>query len=267
MREMTMGRYFPGDSIIHRSDPRTKIILAMIFMVVVFLVDSFPAILLLLLAVIFVAGLAGKSLQYTLRSLRPVLFLSLFAVAVNLFGVSGTPVTEHGILRHISGEGICMASKMVLRLLILASCASLLTFTTSPLALTDALERLMKHFNKLRVPVHEIAMMITISMRFIPTILEEADRITKAQASRRPDRTGGSSLQRARNCIPVILPLMVGAFRRGDELATAMEARCYRGNIPRTRMRRHEFSSADLTSASVMLVFLTALLIVEYARF
>ena len=267
MKEMTMGRYFPGDSIIHRSDPRTKIILTTIFMIVVFLVVSYPAIILLQLFILIVAKLAGKPLQYALRGLKPVLFLALFAVVINLFFVSGTPVTEHGILRHISREGISLAAKMVLRLLLLASGAALLTFTTTPLSLKDGLERLMKPLNRIRVPVHEIAMMITIAMRFIPTILEEADRITKAQASRSAVFAEGNALQRARNCMPLILPLFAGAFRRGDDLATAMEARCYRGNRGRTRMRRLGFSLADLTSAAVMLVFLTTLMLVEYARF
>jgi energy-coupling factor transport system permease protein len=236
-------------------------------MAVAFLLDSIPAILLLLFAILFVARLAGKSLQYTLRSLRPILFLSLFAVAINIFRVSGTPLAEQGILSHLSLEGACIAAKMVLRLLTVAGCASLLTFTTSPLSLTDALERVMKPLAGLRVPVHEIAMMITISMRFIPTIHAEADRISRAQASRCPDLAGGTALGRASNCLPLILPLMVGAFRRGDDLATAMEARCYSGARGRTRMRPLEFSSADLMSASVVLVFLTTLFVVEYARF
>jgi len=267
MKEMTMGRYFPGDSIIHRSDPRTKIILTAIFMTAAFLVDSYPALLLLLGFILLVAIPAGKPLQYGLMGLKPVLFLSFFAVAMNLFFVSGTPITEHGILSHISREGIGLALKMVLRLLFLASVSSLLTFTTTPLSLTDGLERLMNPLNRIKVPVHEIAMMISIALRFIPTILKEADRIIKAQASRSADLAGGNALKRAKSCLPIILPLFAGAFRRGDELATAMEARCYRGNRGRTSMRRLGFSLADLTSAAVMVVFLSTLMLVEHARF
>ena len=267
MKEMTMGRYCPGDSIIHRSDPRTKIILTAIFMTAAFLVDSYPALLLLLGSILFVAFLSGKPLRYALRGLKPVLFLALFAVIMNLFTVSGTPLTEHGIHSHISREGIDLALKMVLRLLLLASVASLLTFTTTPLSLTDGLERLMKPLNRIKVPVHEIAMMISIALRFIPAILKEADRIIKAQASRSADLAGGNALQRARNFMPIILPLFAGAFRRGDDLATAMEARCYRGNRGRTSMRPPGFSLADLTSAAVMVVFLTTLMLVEHARF
>jgi len=236
-------------------------------MTVVFLVDSYSAFFLLLCFILIVANMAGKPIQYALRGLKPVLFLALFAVVMNLFLVSGTPITEHGILSHISREGIAVGAKMLLRLLLLASAASLLTFTTTPLSLTDGLERLMKPLQRIGVPVHDIAMMISISMRFIPAILEEADRIIMAQASRSADFAGGNALQRARNFMPIILPLFTGAFRRGDDLATAMEARCYRGNRGRTRMRRLAFSRADLTSAVVMLVFLTTLLLVEYVRF
>jgi len=236
-------------------------------MTAAFLVDSYPALLLLLGSILFVAFLSGKPLRYALRGLKPVLFLALFAVVMNLFSVSGTPLTEHGILSHISREGIDLALKMVLRLLLLASVASLLTFTTTPLSLTDGLERLMKPLNRIKVPVHEIAMMISIALRFIPAILKEADRIIKAQASRSADLAGGNALQRARNFMPNILPLFAGAFRRGDDLATAMEARCYRGNRGRTSMRPPGFSLADLTSAAVMVVFLTTLMLVEHARF
>ena len=267
MREMTMGRYLPGDSIIHKSDPRTKLILTAIFMTAVFIVDSYTALLLLLGFILFVAILSGKPLQYALRGLRPVLCLSLFAVVMNLFSVSGTPLTEHGILSHISREGIDLATKMVLRLLLLASVASLLTFSTTPLSLTDGLERLLKPLNRIGVPVHEIAMMISMALRFIPAIMEETERIIKAQASRSADLAGGNALKRAKSCLPIILPLFAGAFRRGDELATAMEARCYRGNRGRTSMRPPGFSLADLKSAAVMVVFLTTLMFVEYGRF
>jgi len=243
------------------------LILTAIFMAAVFLVDSYSALTLLLGFILSVALLSGKPLQYALRGLRPVLFLSLFAVAMNLFFVSGTPLAEQGILSHVSLEGIGVAAKIVLRLLLLASVASLLTFTTTPRSLMDGLERLMKPLIRIGVPVHEIAMMITIALRFIPTILEEADRIIKAQASRSADLAGGNALKRAKSCLPIILPLFAGAFRRGDELATAMEVRCYRGNRERTSMRRLGLSRADLMSAAVMLVFLTTLVLVEYARY
>jgi energy-coupling factor transport system permease protein len=211
--------------------------------------------------------MAGKPLQYALRGLKPVFFLSLFALAMNLFFVSGTPLTEHGVLSHISREGIGLGGKMVLRLLLLASAASLLTFSTTPLSLTDGLERLLKPLNRIGVPVHEIAMMISMALRFIPTILEEAERIISAQASRSADLSGGNAFRRARSSMPILLPLFAGAFRRGDELATAMEARCYRGGRGRTSMRRLGFSCADLKSAAVMAVFLTTLMLVEHARF
>lgn len=267
MREMTMGRYFPGDSIIHRSDPRTKLIMTATFMAAVFLVDSYSAFALLLVFILYVAFLSGKPLQYALRGLRPVLFLSLFAAGMNLFFVSGTPMADEGILNHVSREGIDLTIKMVLRLILLASAASLLTFTTTPLSLTDGLERLLKPLNRIGVPVHEIAMMVSMAMRFIPTIIKEAERIIKAQSSRSAEFAGGNAFTRVRNSMPILLPLFSGAFRRGDDLATAMEARCYRGSRGRTRMRRLGFSRADLASAAVMAVFLTTLMFVEYGRF
>ncbi len=199
--------------------------------------------------------------------LRPVLFLAIFAVFINLFCVAGTPVTEHGFLSHISREGFGLAARMLLRLILLAGAASLLTYSTSTLSLSDGLARLLKPLERIGVPVHEIAMMLAMAMRFIPTILEEAARITRAQASRSAEFAGGTVLQRARSCMPLILPLFAGIFRRGDDLATAMEARCYRGNRGRTSMRSLMFSRADLTSAAVMAVFLTTLIYVEYARF
>jgi energy-coupling factor transport system permease protein len=236
-------------------------------MTAVFLADSYSALFLLLGFILTVAIFAGKPLQYALRGLKPVLFLALFAVVANIFFVSGTPLAEHVILNHISREGIGLAAKLVLRLLLLASVASLLTFTTTPLSLTDGLERLIKPLNRIRVPVHEISMMISIAMRFIPAILEEADRIIKAQASRSTDLAGGKAFKRAKSFIPIILPLFTGTVRRGDALATAMEARCYRGNRGRTSMRRLGLSRADLMSAAVMAVFLTTLIYVEYAIF
>jgi energy-coupling factor transport system permease protein len=236
-------------------------------MAAVFLVDSYFAFILLLVFILSVAFLSDKPLQYALRGLRPVLFFALFAVLMNLFVVSGTPLTEKGILSHLSLEGIGLAAKMVLRLLLLASVASLLTFTTTPRSLMDGLERLLKPLMRIGVPVHEIAMMISMALRFIPTIMKEAERIIKAQASRSADFAGGNALKRAISSMPILLPLFLGAFRRGDELATAMEARCYRGNGGRTSMRRLGFSRADLKSAAVMAVFLTTLMIVEYVRF
>jgi energy-coupling factor transport system permease protein len=236
-------------------------------MAAVFLVDSYSALLLLMGFILIVAIFAGKPLRYALRGLKPVLYLALFAVVMNLFFVAGTPITEHGILSHISREDVGLGAKMVLRLLLLASAASLLTFTTTPLSLTDGLERLMKPLHGIGVPVQEIAMMISMAMRFIPAIMEEADRIIKAQASRSADLAGGKAFQRARSFMAIILPLFAGAVRLGDDLATAMDARCYRGNRGRTTMRPLGFSRADLTSTAVMAVFLTTLVYVEFAGF
>lgn len=235
-------------------------------MAVVFLVESYAALLLLMLFTLFLADRAGKPLKHSLRGLKPILCLAAFGVVLNLFFVDGTPVSESGILRHVSLEGIDLSAKMVLRFILLVSGTSLLTFTTTPLSLTDGLERLMKPLKRIGVQVHEIAMMMSIALRFIPAIAEEAEKIIKAQSSRGAGFDTGTPLQRAKSHLQLLVPLFVGVFRRGDDLATAMEARCYRGSMGRTRMRPLEFSGADLASAAVMLTFFTLLMIFEYSR-
>lgn len=239
----------------------------MIFMAAVFLVESYPAFLVLMLFNLMAAGRAGKPVTDSLRGMMPILCLAAFAVVLNLFFVGGSPVSEQGILRHVSREGLDLSAKMVLRLLLLVSGTSLLTFTTTPRSLTDGAEKLLQPLNRVGVPVHEIAMMMALALRFIPTLVEEADRIIKAQSSRSAEFNTGNLPQRAKSLLPLLVPLFAGALRRGDDLATAMEARCYRGGKGRTRMRGLRFSLADLASAGAMLALLTVLMVVEHTRF
>lgn len=267
MKGMALGRYFPGGSIMHRSDPRTKIILTVVFMAVVFLVESYFALLVLLLVTLITAKLAGKPLKDSLRGLRPILCLAVFTVLLNLLFAGGTPLSAHGILRHVSREGLDLSAAMVLRLILLVSGTSLLTFTSTPLSLTDGVEKLLHPLKRIGVPVHEIAMMLALALRFIPTLVDEAARIIKAQSSRSAEFATGNLLQKTRSHLPLLVPLFVGTLRRGDDLATAMEARCYRGGEGRTRMRELRFSRADLVSAGVMVPFLAALLLMDHARF
>jgi len=198
------------------------------------------------------------------RGLRPILCLALFALVFNAFFVKGTPVADYAILRHLSLEGAIHSLKMVVRLFLLVSGASLLTGTTTPLALTDGMERLMKPLKRFGVPVHETAMMMSLALRFVPSLAEEAERVVRAQASRSAEFAAGSLFQRARSPLPLLVPLFAGAFRRGDELATAMEARCYRGSTGRTRMRRLAFSGADFAALGVMWSLVSVLMLVEY---
>ena len=263
MIDITMGRYSPGSSVAHRSDPRTKLIATAVFMTGVFFVESPPAFLALLLFALCAAHTAGKSLKQSLMGLRPILWLASFAVVLNLFIIEGTPVTDHGIFQNLSREGIGLSVRMVLRLILLASATSLLTFTTTPLSLMDGLEKLLKPLIRIGVPVHDVAMMMSLALRFVPMIVDEARNIMKAQSSRSAEFNSGSPLHRAKNLLPLLVPLFMGVFRRGDALATAMEARCYRGSGERTRMRELRFSAADLASAGAMLAFIPGLILVE----
>jgi energy-coupling factor transport system permease protein len=249
---------------LHRSDPRTKIVLVAVFMTLVFTVDGYLSFLLLLSSVLLLSSRVGKPLGNSLKGVKPILFIALFTMAVNSFAVKGTPLVEYGILRHVSREGIALSIQIVLRLFLLLTGASLLTATTSPISLTDGLEALMKPLKRLRVSVHEIAMMMSIALRFIPVLFEETEKIYKAQVSRCAEIATGNPLQRARSCVPVLVPLFVSAFRRADDLATAMEARCYRGGEGRSRMRRLEFSGVDFVCVAVMLTLSMAVLCIEY---
>jgi energy-coupling factor transport system permease protein len=236
----------------------------LIFTVVVYCVESYPGFLVLVLSSLLLASRAGKPVMDSVRGLRPILCLALFAVVCNALFVKGTPVADYGILRHISREGIILSTKMVLRLFLIVSGASLLTGTTTPLALTDGLERLMKPLRCVGVPVHEIALMMSLALRFVPALAEEAEKVVKAQASRSAEFATGNLVKRTRSYLPLLVPLFAGAFRRGDELATAMEARCYRGSTGRTRMRQLAFSGADIACFSVMGSLVALLVLIEH---
>ena len=252
-RNITLGQYFPGNSPLHRADPRTKLILAFAFMILAFTAGSiyeFAALTVFVLSVITVSKI---SISIMLRSVKPVLPLILFASLLNIFMVPGEAFFRLWIIAP-THEGVVVAVRMALRVtLIILGGSSLMIFTTTPIMLTDAVESLLKPLNRFRVPVHELAMMMSIALRFIPTLIEEADKIMRAQASRGADFNEGKLLDRARSFIPIIIPLFVSAFRRADELANAMEARCYRGGEGRTKLRQLRFARLD---AVLMTAFL-----------
>lgn len=266
MQNLLMGRYVPGNSMLHRSDPRTKILLMIVFMALVFLARDYLSFLLILLFVLLISSRAGKSLRNSLKGVKPILFIALFTMLVNTFAVQGTPLVDHGILSHVSREGVTLSVQIVLRLFLLLTGASLLTATTSPVSLTDGLEALMKPLRRFRVSVHEVAMMISIALRFVPVLMEEAHIIFKAQVSRCAEIASGNPLQKIRSCMPVLIPLFARAFGRADDLATAMEARCYRGGEGRSRMKRLAFSGADYVCAALMLTLSVAIICIEYVR-
>ncbi len=260
LTDITLGQYYPGESFIHQMDPRTKIVCTMIFIAAIFLASS-P------LSYVVITGFLALTIFYSdiplklvVKSIKPLWFILIFTFLIHIFTTPGQMFFTFGII-HASKEGIVYGAYMTLRLVYLITFSSLLTYTTSPIVLTDGIEALLMKFHKLGVPTHELAMMMSIALRFIPTLLEETDRIMKAQASRGANFTTGSIMQKAKSMIPVLVPLFVSAFRRADDLATAMEARCYRGGEGRSKMHQLCYTNKDrIGFAAVMLVTLILLI-------
>jgi len=238
LKDVTLGQFFPGNSFLHKADPRIKLVVLVVYMVFVLLAQNAASLLLVLGVTVVLAISSRIRFSVLLRSLKPVIFVLLFTGAINLFFTTGeTPLVEWGFLK-IYPEGIRTAVFMMVRLVCLVAGSSiLLSYTTSPLALTDAIESLFGPLRKIGVPVHEFAMMMTIALRFIPTLIEETDKIISAQKARGADFDDGGLLKKAKALIPVLIPLFVSAFRRADELAEAMECRCYRGGEGRTKLK------------------------------
>ena len=244
--DITFGQYVEGDSLIHRLDPRVKILIALIYIVVIFLAKSATAFALLTAAAVAFVLMTGIPPRLIFRAMRPLVFIILFTAVINLFFMRGEHLLFEFYFIKIYREGIVNAFLIVLRILLLIVATSVfMTYTTTPLALTDALEQLLNPLKKLRVPVHEFSMMMTIALRFIPTLIDETQKIINAQTARGADFTTGSLLQRGRALIPILIPLFISAFRRADELATAMECRCYTGGEGRTRMNTLKSSPKD----------------------
>lgn len=250
IKDITLGQYFPGDSVIHRLDPRVKILWTMYFVVLLFFIENFSGFIIMALFIALIVAKSKINAKFIIRGLKPLLFLVIFTATVNIFMTGTTPIFTIGPFKA-TWEGLGYALIMVARLTLLVSCTSMLTFTTSPIMLTDGIELLLKPLRRVGVPSHEIAMMMTIAIRFIPTILEETDKIMKAQTARGADFESGNIIKRAKALIPLLVPLFVSAFRRADELAIAMECRCYRGGDNRTRMKELSFGRADTASLFV----------------
>lgn len=261
---ITIGQYIPGNSVIHRADPRTKIILSIVFMAVIFMANSFWTLTAIALFTIMSVIISGVPLKYTLKGLKPLLIIIVFTAVINIFTTAGKPIATTVPLRYITYEGIILAVRLAMRLALIIISGSLLTFTTSPILLTDGIEKLLNPFKRIGVPAHELAMMMSIALRFIPTLLEETDKIMKAQAARGADFDTGNLVQRAKSFVPVLVPLFISAFRRADELATAMEARCYKGGAGRTRMRQLKLTMDDLKLSMVTGIFFIAILMLQY---
>jgi len=263
IRDITLGQYYPAVSPIHRLDARTKIIATLLYIVSLFIVNNFWGFLLAgaaLFAVIFVSRVPVK---FIFRGLTAVFLIIAFTFVINLFMVKGTVLWQWGFLT-ITREGLRRALFMAVRLILLILGSSLLTFCTKPITLTDGLEKLLKPLSKIGVPSHEIALMMTIALRFIPTLMEETDKIIKAQQARGADFESGNIIQRAKSLIPILIPLFISSFRIAQELALAMEARCYHGGEGRTRMNEIRFRRGDAIAAVLMVIFLAAIIATRY---
>ena len=263
LKDITLGQYFPGETLIHRLDPRTKLLCVILYIVALFNAKSvltYAVVAVMLAACILISRVQYKALT---RGLKPVYIIVAFTAIMNLFFSGGTPVADVWLLRHITYEGIRSAIAMVLRIVMLIMGTFLLTYTTSPIALTDGLELLLNPLKKIKVPVHEMTMMMSMALRFIPTLIEETDKIMSAQKARGADFETGSLIQRAKALLPVLVPLFVSAFRRADELAVAMESRCYHGGEGRTSMKQPKMLRRDWAALIIGVVFLAAMIIMK----
>lgn len=256
IKSITIGQYLPGSSPIHRLDPRLKIIALILYIIAIFFVRTFAGFGAALIFTAFLLQISRLPLRYILRGLRPVLFLVVFTILLHFFLTKGGEVLVRMGPVTIESAGVRLGVFMSLRLLFLVVTTSLLTLTTSPIALTDGIEYLLKPFKRVGLPAHEIAMMMTIALRFIPTLMEESQKIMKAQMARGADFESGGLLKRARSMAPLLVPLFISAFRRADELAVAMEARCYRGGDRRTRMKEMVVTHLDYYALTVVAAFL-----------
>ncbi|NLM25770.1 MAG: energy-coupling factor transporter transmembrane protein EcfT [Firmicutes bacterium] len=244
LRNITIGQYIPGESLLHRLDPRTKILATFLFIVLLFLVDSFVGYGLAALLIFAAIYFSRIPLKFILRGIKPLLVIIILTLSLHLFMTEGRVIFQIWFLK-VTVEGLVRGLMMGSRLVLLVMGTSILTLTTSPIMLTDGIESLLKPGRKIGVPAHELAMMMTIALRFIPTLLEEIDKIMKAQMARGADFESGNIIQRAKSLIPILVPLFVSAFRRADDLAIAMEARGYRGGEGRTKFRELKFSKVD----------------------
>lgn len=252
--DITLGQYFPGKSLLHRTDPRLKICLVIYGIVLLFVAGNFGSLAVAVAYILAGMALSRISLGLYLKGLKPILFLVVFTGVLNIFYGTGDPLWQWGFLK-ITRNGILNCVFISVRIMALILASSVLTFTTSPTQLTDAIERLLKPLSKLRVPVHEFAMMMTIALRFIPTLIEETEKIMNAQKARGADFESGNLLKRAKALVPVLVPLFVSAFRRADELSVAMECRLYRGGSGRTRLKELKMGKNDGAAYAVTCVF------------
>lgn len=260
LKDITLGQYFPGNTVAHKLDPRTKIILVIVYIVALFQADGWIGYAVVTAVTAACMALSKIKPSNMFKGIRPMLVIIVLTAALNIFYTQGTPVRPGWI---ITWEGIARAVQMVLRIVLLISGTFLLTYTTSPIALTDGLELLMNPLKKLKVPVHEMTIMMSMALRFIPTLISETDKIMSAQKARGADFETGSLVRRAKALLPILVPLFVSAFKRADELAVAMESRCYHGGEGRTRMKQLRMQTRDYIALALGALFLAVMFVLK----
>ncbi|MCL2592585.1 MAG: energy-coupling factor transporter transmembrane protein EcfT [Defluviitaleaceae bacterium] len=260
---VTIGKYYPADSILHRLDPRVKLASTFAFIILLFVANDFWGYLLSGVSIFSVMLLSKIPLKFIFKGLRAVIFIILFTVVFNVFFVHGERVLFEFWIVRVTLEGVFTSIRLASRLVMLVLASSVLTLTTSPLQLTDGIEYGLKPLKKIGVPAHEIAMMMTIALRFIPTLMEEVDKISKAQMARGAEFDTGNIIDKAKAMVPLLVPLFISAFTRAEELAMAMEARCYRGDVGRTRMKVLKYTKSDYISSVLMVAFGSAIILIR----
>lgn len=260
LRDITLGQYYPVDSLLHRLDPRTKLFGTLVYIVTLFIADNLWAYLAATIFLITAIKLSNVPVKFMVRGLKSIMFLLLLSVSFNLFLTPGTPIFKIGFLQ-MTWEGLRFAAFMAIRLVYLVMGSTILTLTTTPNQLTDGLEKALMPLSKIGVPVHAIAMMMSIALRFIPILIEETDKIMKAQMARGADFESGNLLKKVKSMIPLLVPLFVSAFRRADDLAMAMEARCYNGGEGRTKMKPLRYEGRDRLSYLIMWLYLALIIL------
>lgn len=263
LKDITIGQFFPGKSIVHRLDPRMKIILTGVFIALLFMAKSMLALSVGIFFMLFAFFMSRIPFRLMIKSIKPIIPIIIFTAVLNLFFISTGDTLFHFWIIKITTGGLETSIFMVVRIVCLIIGTSLLTYTTSPIALTDAIERLLSPLKKIKVPVHELSMMMTIALRFIPTLIEETDKIMSAQKARGADMETGSIIQRAKALVPILIPLFVSAFRRAEELAMAMECRCYHGGEGRTRLKQLHIAPRDFASLFVICLFFAGVIVIN----
>lgn len=265
IRDITIGQFYPVDSPIHRLDARVKLAMTFVYIVTLFMINTFIGYFFVIAVLAATIKVSRVPLKFMLKGIKSIMIIIIFTAFINLFMTKGENVIWQWGFLSLTVEGILLALKMCIRLVLLIVGSSILTLTTTPIQLTDGIEYMLRPFKKIGVPAHEIAMMMTIALRFIPTLLDETDKIMKAQQARGADFDTGNLMQKAKSLIPILVPLFISAFRRAEELAMAMEARCYHGDENRTRMNRMYMQKRDYRALVLCGVYIVAIFGLRYS--